>query len=103
MWKALRLNDPDEVVRVLTVVIDHIAQPDTDVCWSGYDTPEEAIAELRELIDGIRVPSPARRTVRKISLLFLPTGAIQEIAISSGWGNTYLALAERMDHALGTD
>ena len=99
----MRLNDPDEVVRVLTAVIDQMAQPDTDVSWSGYDTPEEAIAELRALIDRIRAPSPTRCTVRKISLLFLPTGAIQEIAISSGWGNTYLALAERMDHALGTN
>ncbi len=96
----MRPNDADEVIRVLTEVIDIVARPDTDVTWSGYDTPEEAAAELRDLIDRIRDPRTARSAVREISLLFLPTGALQEIAISSGWGNTYLTLAERMDRAL---
>jgi hypothetical protein len=37
-----------------------------------------------------------------ISVLFAPTGPIQETAISSGWGNAFLALADRCDAALDT-
>lgn len=93
--------DPVEVVRLLEVLIGIIARPDTDLSWSGYDDPEVLITELRGLIRRMRQPDPDAGAVREISLLFAPTGRIQEIAISSGWGEGYLVLAEQMDRALG--
>jgi hypothetical protein len=33
-------------------------------------------------------------------VLFAPTGPIQEVSISSGWGNEFLDLAERFDRAV---
>jgi hypothetical protein len=32
--------------------------------------------------------------------LFAPTGPIQEVSVSSGWGDRFLALAERLDEEL---
>jgi hypothetical protein len=34
-----------------------------------------------------------------VALLFAPTGPIQEVSLSSGWGETFLELAERVDAA----
>ncbi|MFF3569021.1 hypothetical protein [Nocardia jiangxiensis] len=93
--------DRDEVVRILETAIDVVALPDTDVSWSGHDEPAQVITELRDLIRRISPPGPDSATTRQISLLFAPTGAVQEISISSGWGEGFLLLAERMDRALG--
>jgi hypothetical protein len=93
--------DRDEIVRVLTLVADTVAQPDTDVSWSSYHTPEQAVTELRELIAHVREREPGPDVVRRLTVLFLPTGPLQEIAISSGWGTAFLVLADRMDRALG--
>lgn len=34
-----------------------------------------------------------------LRVLYLPTGALQETAVSGGWGDEYLVLASRFDHA----
>jgi ferredoxin len=36
-----------------------------------------------------------------LSVLFAPTGPIQEVGVSSGWGEAFLELAERFDRAAG--
>jgi hypothetical protein len=94
--------DRDEVVRILETVIEVVARPDTDLSWSGYDDPAEAISEIRDLVRRTRPPGPDPATRRRISLMFAPTGPIQEISISSGWGEGFLVLADRMDRALDT-
>jgi hypothetical protein len=35
-----------------------------------------------------------------LDVLFLPTGPIQEVSLSSGWGDEFLQLAERYDAAV---
>jgi hypothetical protein len=35
-----------------------------------------------------------------MEVLFAPTGPIQEVSISSGWGEAFLSLAERFDAAM---
>jgi hypothetical protein len=35
-----------------------------------------------------------------LSILFAPTGNIQEVSISSGWGEAFLELTARFDAAL---
>ncbi|WP_216893579.1 hypothetical protein [Nocardia alni] len=94
--------DHEEVARTLESVLEVVALPGTDVSWSGFDEPEQAIAELRDLIWQVRQPDPDQSVLHQISLLFAPTGALQEIAISSGWGVAFLAIAQRMDRAVGT-
>jgi hypothetical protein len=38
-----------------------------------------------------------RGVVPDLSVLFLPTGPLQEISLSSGWSAEFLRLAERFD------
>ncbi len=93
--------DHEEVARILESVLEVVARPDTDVSWSSFDEPEQAVAELRDLIRRVRQPDPDPAVWQRISLLFAPTGSLQEISISSGWGQGFLSVAQRMDRALG--
>lgn len=63
-----------------------------DVTWSRYRTVEELIAELEDLRERIRGGDSAAR--QRLKMLSLPTGAIDEIAISSGWAGTWVNLLD---------
>ncbi|MEV5299017.1 hypothetical protein [Amycolatopsis methanolica] len=57
-----------------------------DVSWARYETVDELIAELEGLRErGDQAAGELRR-------LCLPTGVIDEIAISSGWSEAWLRL-----------
>jgi hypothetical protein len=36
----------------------------------------------------------------ELSVLFAPTGPVQEVSVSSGWGDEFLILANEFDAAL---
>lgn len=76
-----------------------LSRPDKDYAWSSCD---DAPAALRE-IDGIiaRIESGDMPKRSAIELLFLPTGPIQEVSVSSGWGQEFVELASRFDTAIG--
>ncbi|WTW93172.1 hypothetical protein OG216_07165 [Streptomycetaceae bacterium NBC_01309] len=78
---------------VLGRVRELIALPGNDFGWSGWDDAAEALQEFDALVADIEAGGrPAA-----MRLLFLPTGALQELSISSGWGEEYLELAARFD------
>jgi hypothetical protein len=86
-----------ELRKVLLDARSLIALPDNKFDWSSW---QDAEAELRGL-DGLvamleRGKAPSRLTM---SVLFAPTGPIQEVSLSSGWAEEFLALAERFDAA----
>lgn len=68
-----------------------------DFSWSGWENAEEAVGEvdmiLKEIQDG-KPPGPYA------NVLFLPTGPLQETSLSSGWGDEFVALADRFDQAM---
>jgi hypothetical protein len=78
----------DEILMILS------ATPQ-DVVWSHYGDEEELVADLRDHADRLRQGDRSR--LPDLRVLFLPTGALQEIAISSGWSDRYLSLASRFD------
>ena len=76
-----------------------LTDPAADFTWSSWAGSEHAIREIDSLLVELRagrVPTPMLR------VLFAPTGPIQEAAISSGWGDAFLALANRFDSAIST-
>ena len=87
-----------DLISVLTEARRLLAQPDNEFMWSGWDDQAEALAEIDALLSQIRdvglCDAPA------LTRLFLPTGAIQEVAESSGWGDAFLALATCFDAAM---
>lgn len=82
----------------LIAIIEHIrskVDTDTDVVWTRYSSIEELLLDLDSLIAGIRAGDPT--TYAKLELLFAPTGSFQELAMSNGWGDEFLELANSFD------
>ena len=75
-----------------------LSQPATDVCWSNYNSADEVIKELDILEKGIA--SRDYTTVRRLISLLAPTGQLQEISISSGWGDEFLDIAASLEREL---
>jgi hypothetical protein len=65
---------------------------DHDVTWTRYDSVEDVIIELDQLRVRIKDGDPDAR--QRLRFLCLPTGAIDEIAISSGWAGTWVKLID---------
>ncbi len=75
-----------------------LANPENDFLWSSWEDSSDAFEEIDGLLAQLelgRLPSRGSLTV-----LFLPTGPMQEVAISSGWGDEFLELANRFDAAM---
>lgn len=88
----------EKLIEILREARACLARPDNDFAWSSW---EDAPAALRE-IDGIvsRIESGDMPKRADIEGLFLPTGPIQEVSLSSGWGQEFVELASRFDSAI---
>jgi hypothetical protein len=87
-----------ELLDALREVRALLARPDNDFLWSSWEDADEALAEIDGPIHALESGRlPDRFT---LSVLFAPTGPLQETALSSGWGDEFLALASRCDGAL---
>jgi len=88
----------DEVVAILDQVVHVLHLPNTDVVWSRYNSVEEAMVDIQQHIDRLRRGDLSK--IDDLTLLFAPTGSLQEISISNGWGEGFLYLAARFDRAI---
>jgi hypothetical protein len=73
---------------VLREAIVWLSRPGNDFAWSSWDDAGEAVAELSAHVATLEagtLPSKLDLTV-----LFAPTGPIQEVSISSGWARRFL-------------
>ena len=85
----------DELVEVLRETRELLARPDNNFIWSYWDSATDALREFDAFITQIESGDTSRRS--DLELLFAPTGSIQEVSISSGWGQELLALSARFD------
>ena len=74
-----------------------LAMPANDFGWSSWPDVDAAVRE----VDGLIAELTEGRTPEQlcVSVLFAPTGPIQEVSISSGWGHSFLDLAAQFDAA----
>jgi hypothetical protein len=72
-----------------------LALPENDFSWSSWEDQQAALTEIDEHIDALE-----RGAVPNLSVLFLPTGPVQEVSVSSGWAQEFVRLAERFDHEI---
>lgn len=61
------------------------------------ESPSEAAATLDAMMAHLIAPDRVA-CPRFASIQFAPTGPLQEVAISNGWHDAYMALAEEFDH-----
>jgi hypothetical protein len=88
----------EALARVLDDVLDIVTASEQDTSWVGrWTTADEMIRELRGHADRIRRGD--RSALGELEFLFLPTGPLQEVSLSSGWGDLFLDVAERFDRA----
>lgn len=87
-----------KLLEVLRNARELLARPDNDFAWSSWHGAEDAMREIDGLIVRIEAGSLPERS--DVTVLFLPTGPIQEVSVSSGWGREFLALADRLDAAV---
>jgi hypothetical protein len=95
----VRENDVknDALLQVLRDTRALLARPDNNFGWSSWKNAGAALKEIDALIERVSTgaaPDPELR------VLFAPTGPIQEVSVSSGWGDTFLQLAERFDDTM---
>ena len=76
-----------------------LSLPTTDVVWSSYNSADEAIKDLEEIEKGLK--NSDKNVVDRLCYLLSPTGSLQEISISSGWGYEFLDIADALEKAVG--
>ena len=84
-----------EVINVLEKVKDIIKNYEMDLSWSTYESEEKLINDLNLYICKLKENDFSYN--EKIKFLFAPTGDLEEIAISSEWGEEYIQLSEIID------
>ena len=87
-----------KLIEVLREAREYLARPGNDFVWSSWDSRDDALRQMDGYIT--RVESGDIPSRMELTLLFAPTGNIQEVAESSGWGREFLTLAERFDAAI---
>jgi hypothetical protein len=70
-----------------------LALPGNDFVWSSWEDQEDALSEIDSIITKLENGS----LPPNISILFAPTGPVQEVSLSSEWGKSFLDLADRFD------
>ena len=81
----------DEVIRI-------VRTPNADMAWTSYNNADELVCEFRSLIEDLKRGTPG--SIDKIILLFAPTGTLQEISLSNGWGELFIEMSSRFDSLL---
>jgi hypothetical protein len=93
------VSDAAALLDVFQRARDLVARPDNDFAWSSWRDTEDALEEIDAVLAQLqRGEIPA---MLEMSVLFAPTGPMQELSLSSGWGNRFLGLAEEFDAAIG--
>ena len=90
-------NAKETLLQVLRETRALLARPGNDFAWSTWDDATEALAELDVFISDIE--AGRRFDGSKLSILFAPTADVQEVSVSSGWGDEFCRVAERFDSA----
>src|SRR5689334_21644368 len=88
------------LINVLSEARELLSRPGDDFSWSGWDSASAATQEIDGLIASIEAGRLPDRL--SIEILCLPTGPIQEVIVSSGWGQDFLGFAQKMDSAVAS-
>ena len=83
-------------IEVLRSSIELLSIEDNDFAWSSWANQAEAVAEVQSILSAVEAGALPDRL--KCSVLFAPTGPIQEVSLSSGWGEPFLTVAEKFDN-----
>lgn len=87
-------------IALLQAVRERVGQPDNDFGWTPWTDTAAAQAGIDRLLRPLLLGrSPDRG---ELALLFAPTGALLELALSSGWAEDAVRMAAQADRLLAT-
>ena len=86
------MKDLQKLIAILKETRALIALDTNDFSWSSWIDQDQAIFEIDAVIAELE-----KGSVPDTGVLFAPTGPVQEVSLSSGWGNEFVELAERFD------
>lgn len=90
----------ESLIEVLEDAKRLVALSGNDFDWSGWLDRDEALTEINEYIERVKVGDKSKQLDMRV--LFAPTGPLQELSLSSGWADEFLKLASRFDAAENT-
>jgi len=87
---------------VLSKVVEVTAYFIEKTGMSSLYTSVEEIQDILSTLDKVlkQGKNLERRTIRKLSVLFAPSGPIQDISIDGGWSKIFFLLARYVDETL---
>jgi hypothetical protein len=91
----MRYREHAKLVSILHEAKAVLRRPENDFAWSKWGDAMTAVTEIDSHIAAIERDDLSKLSA--LALLFAPTGAIQEVAESSGWGTEFFDLAARFD------
>jgi hypothetical protein len=89
-----------KITSLIKEIIEIIQLPSTNTDFSEWDTPLDAVNHFNRILKELESDGGKTTAIAKLKIIFAPTGSLQDLAISSGWGNEYLDLAEKFDHLI---
>jgi hypothetical protein len=94
--RKLNTNKPlEELIEILFSSIELLSLPDNDFCWSSWVDQNDAVTEINDIITELQNGQIPERL--KVTVLFVVTGPIQEVSLSSGWADAFIKLADKYD------
>jgi hypothetical protein len=94
----MEITQMAKVIVILNEIQDWLSEPGNHFAWSSWDNAEAALAEIDDVIAQINQDEFA--ALQRLKILFAPTGPIQDVSLSSGWGEDFLRLADHFDEIL---
>ena len=88
----------EDLLAVFLRAREALSQPGNDFSWSSWRDADEALHEIDGFIAQLRAGGAPDELQMRV--LFAPTGPMQEVSLSSGWGQAFLDLARDFDSAL---
>lgn len=76
-------------------LLDLLRSVELETVWTSFDTGVDLRAEVERIESSLSDGSASAE--EQLALLFAPTGALQEVAMRSGFHDEYLRLANRHD------
>ena len=87
----------DDLIAVFEQVRELVALPGNGFGGSSWQDTPIAHAETDTLLRALRSGTNPRWG--QMGVFFAPTGPLQELSLSSGWADCFIALADRFDAA----
>jgi hypothetical protein len=92
-------NELISVVAATVLAVGVAAGADRDTPPTGADAVFKSLDRDGDQRLSKSEVAQDKTLLEDVSVLFAPTGPIQEVSLSSGWSETFLKVAERFDRA----